>query len=344
MVDWWQEQEVRRETVLGGFQIFCGTVQGFNPLSGRSFWKTSHDVGDGDNQPGIARLQMATFYPRQQHQEQARQENLQNLSAKYPQFEARYRSDHDQYEEDRETSPNRETRVNTNHLKKKYPQFEARYRSDHDQYEEDRDISPNLETRVNTNHLNKPVSLNQNQLEAVGLSKGHFEMGEQSEIKFEHVQTEVRQIKTVKESALPETLNCLELALKSDKDQQEDNFKGKETPASDYIKNEKHKLVEVRPQNPNHCMAKAGCHHCQQEVTDLENQVKAIWPRPRLILVMPAGSQDTSACQHSEQQIEEEEGGVEGEGHRDEEGVVEREKEVDVEGYKEMKDKQLAED
>ena len=380
MAAWWQEQEVRREAVRGCFQIVVGTGRICNPQSVRSLWQTSHEesVSDRDNQPGIVGQQLATFYPREQQQEQVGQENPKNLSAKYPKFEVRYRSDHDQheevtetnpdleasgstnhmktkyskfearcrsdhdqYEEDRDTSSNLETRVNTNHLKTKYPQFEARYQSDHDQYEEDRDTSPNLETRVNTNYLKKTIHSNKIQLEAVGFSIGHFETGEKSEIKFEYDQTEVRQIKTIKDLVLQETLNSLEAAEKSDKYQQEGNFKVKENPPSDYARNGRLNLLEVRPQNPQQSRAKGGCQHCQHEVTDLESQVKAIWPRPRVILVMSAGNQDTTACSHRGEQTEEDERGVEGQ--RDEDGEVEREKEVEVERYKEVKEKQLAE-
>ena len=380
MAAWWQEQEVRREAVRACFQIVVGTGRICNPQSVRSLWQTSHEesVSDRDNQPGIVGQQLATFYPREQQQEQVGQENPKNLSAKYPQFEVRYRSDHDQheevtetnpdleasgstnhmktkyskfearcrsdhdqYEEDRDTSSNLETRVNTNHLKTKYPQFEARYQSDHDQYEEDRDTSPNLETRVDTNYLKKTICSNKIQLEAVGFSIGHFETGEKSEIKFEYDQTEVRQIKTIKDSVLQETLNSLEAAEKSDKYQQEGNFKMKENPPSDYARNGRLNLLEVRPQNPQQSRAKGGCQHCQHEVTDLESQVKAIWPRPRVILVMSAGNQDTTACSHRGEQTEEDERGVEGQ--RDEDGELEREKEVEVERYKEVKEKQLAE-
>ena len=135
----------------------------------------------------------------------------------------------------------------------------------------------------------------------------------------------------------------LEIAQKSEKYLKQDN--AKQGGSNNYNTTEIQKLVRVRPQNQKLCTAskestsfpepgpqsdqstnprinpkKTGkiraCHLCVQEVIDLENQLSAISPRPRLILVLPATSLATPTCQHSGQQLEgqgEVEGEVEGE-------------------------------
>ena len=98
MLDWWQDQEARREAL----QRFFGTGQGCNPLPAGTVGQPSSEeaVSCGDNQPRIGGEQLAALDAMEQ------QQDLQPLSAKHLQLEERFKSDHDQAEEVTDTTPN----------------------------------------------------------------------------------------------------------------------------------------------------------------------------------------------------------------------------------------------